>query len=115
MVALTVDEYLDALDLPKRETLQEVRTTIRALLPEATEGISYGCPVFRVAGKNVAGFAAFAKHLTYAPHSSTVLEQLPEELTGYKVSKGSFQFKIGEPLPADLLAKLIAVRLAELS
>jgi uncharacterized protein YdhG (YjbR/CyaY superfamily) len=114
MPANTVDEYLDALEGPKRETLQQVRDTIRDLLPDATEAISYGCPVFKVGGKNVAGFAAFAKHLTYAPHSSTVLENLPEELAGYKVSKGSFQFRIGEPLPRALLEKLIAVRLAEL-
>ena len=67
-----VDAYIDALDEPKRSTLEEVRRRILAVVPDAEQGLSYGAPVFTVRGKRVAGFAAFAKHLTYAPHSATV-------------------------------------------
>jgi len=62
----------------------------------------------------VAGFAAFKNHLSYFPHSGTVLPELPEEVAGYGASKGTLQFAVDTPLPRSLVEKLIAVRLREL-
>ena len=59
-----VDEYLANLDDPKRSTLQQLRRTIRAIVPEAEEGISYGMPAYRLRGSVIAGFAAFKNHLS---------------------------------------------------
>ena len=115
MTAADIDAYLDALDEPRRGTLAEVRRRILAIVPDAEEGLSYGAPVFRVNGRPVAGIAAFRRHLTYAPHSGTVTSTLAEELAGYRVSKGSFQFPVDEPVPEPLLRRLIEVRLAELA
>lgn len=113
MSAAEVDAYLAALPEPARATLTLVRERISAIIPWAEQGISYGVPVFKVGGKRVAGFAAFAKHLTYAPHSGTALAKLGDELAAYKVAKGSFQFPMDVPLDPELLGKLIGVRLAE--
>jgi len=109
-----IDGYLAALDEPKRSTLEDLRRSILEVIPEAEQGISYGMPAFKVGGKVVAGFAAFKNHLSYLPHSGSVLPELGEDVTGYESTKGSLHFAVDEPLPKDLVEKLIAVRLRQL-
>jgi uncharacterized protein YdhG (YjbR/CyaY superfamily) len=109
-----IDDYLARLDEPKRSTLQELRRTIRSIVPEAEQGISYGTPAFRLHGKLIAGFAAFKSHLSYLPHSGSVLAELPDDVAGYVTSKGALQFAIDKPLPKALVKKLIATRLGEI-
>jgi uncharacterized protein YdhG (YjbR/CyaY superfamily) len=113
MSAQEIDEYLEALDEPKRGTLTQLRQTILSILPDAEEGISYGMPAFKIRGKTVAGFAAFKNHLSYLPHSGSVFPRLQAELAGYVTSTGALRFAIDEPLPAPLVEKLIAVRLQQ--
>ncbi|HEY0936373.1 MAG TPA: DUF1801 domain-containing protein [Trebonia sp.] len=113
MSAEEIDQYLDALEEPKRATLARLRQTISEVLPEAEQGLSYGLPAFRVGGKTIAGFAAFKHHLSYLPHSGSVFPQLEDELRGYSISTGALRFDIGRPLPAPLVEKLIAVRLRQ--
>jgi uncharacterized protein YdhG (YjbR/CyaY superfamily) len=108
-----IDEYLDGLEEPERATLARLRQTILDIIPEAEQGISYGVPAFNVRGKTVAGFAAFKNHLSYLPHSGAVFPQLSDELRGYSISSEALRFSIGEPLPALLVEKLIAVRLEQ--
>jgi uncharacterized protein YdhG (YjbR/CyaY superfamily) len=89
-----------------------LRESIRRVIPDAEEGISYGMPAFRVNGKVVAGFAAFKDHLSYVPHSGSVLGQLSDDLVGYSMTKGSLHFPVDEPLPDELVEKLVALRLS---
>ena len=110
MTSPEVDAYLAGIDEPKRSTLQELRRTILELLPDAEECISYGMPAYRVGGKVIAGFAAFTKHLAYLPHSGSVLDTIPE-LASYPQTKGSLHFAIDEPLPREIVAKLIDAKL----
>jgi uncharacterized protein YdhG (YjbR/CyaY superfamily) len=105
-----IDDYLANLDEPKRTTLQQLRRTIQSIVPEAEECISYGMPAFRLDGKVIAGFAAFKNHLSYLPHSGSVLAELADDVAGYVTSKGALQFSIDKPLPKTLVKKLIAVR-----
>ena len=113
MSAQEVDEYLNALEEPKRTTLSLLRLTILAALPEAEQGISYGVPAFKVRGKTIAGFAAFKNHLSYLPHSGSVFPELVEELRAYQTSTGALRFPIDESLPTAVVQKLIAVRLRQ--
>ncbi len=115
MSAADIDAYLGDLDEPKRTTLQRVRASILRVVPGAEQGLSYGMPAFKVDGKVVAGFAAFKKHLSYLPHSGSVLDELSDDLAGYTMTKGSLHFPVDEPLPDAIVAKLIRVRLDELS
>jgi uncharacterized protein YdhG (YjbR/CyaY superfamily) len=85
--AQEIDQYLEALEEPKRGTLALLRQRILDVLPDAEQGISYGVPAFRVRGKTIAGFAAFKDHLSYPPHSGSVFPQLAGELTGYRNSR----------------------------
>ncbi len=105
-----VDAYLAGVGEPHRTTLQALRQTIRAIVPQAEEVISYGMPGFRLKGKMICGFAAFKNHVAYLPHSGSVFSQLPAELKAYKSTPGSLHFPIDKPLPKSLVKKLIAVR-----
>jgi uncharacterized protein YdhG (YjbR/CyaY superfamily) len=108
-----IDDYLAALDEPKRTTLQALRQTIHGIIPHAEECISYGMPAFRLEGKVIAGFAAFKNHLAYLPHSGSVLGDLADDLAGYDSTPGSLHFPIDKPLPKSLVKKLIATRLED--
>jgi uncharacterized protein YdhG (YjbR/CyaY superfamily) len=109
-----IDRYLATLDEPKRSTLEALRESILAVLPEAEQCISYGVPAFKVEGKTVAGFAAFKNHLSYVPHSGSVLATLPDDVAPYETSKGSLRFAVDKPLPKRLVKKLVSARMREL-
>ena len=109
-----VDEYLAALDQPQRGALEVLRQTILEIIPDAEQCIAYGVPTFEREGRAVAGFAAFKDHLSYFPHSGSVLSQLPDDTAGYATSKGTLQFVVDKPLPKTLVKKLIAARMSEL-
>lgn len=108
-----IDEYLGTLDEPERAALAQLRDTIVAIVPDAEQCISYGMPAFKVRGKTVAGFAAFKHHLSYLPHSGSVIPQLAKETEGYTKTKGSLHFAVEKPLPKQLVEKLLDTRMAE--
>jgi uncharacterized protein YdhG (YjbR/CyaY superfamily) len=113
MSAAEIDAYLDELDEPKRSTLSQLRRDILAAVPDAEQCISYAVPGFKVAGKTIAGFAAFKNHLSYLPHSGSVFPELTNELAGYEKSSGALRFPVDRPLPTELVKKLVAVRLRQ--
>jgi uncharacterized protein YdhG (YjbR/CyaY superfamily) len=109
-----IDAYLAEVEEPKRSTLEALRRSILAVVPDAEQCISYGMPAFRVDGKVVAGFAAFKHHLSYLPHDGHVLADLGDELTAYEKTPGSLHFPVDQPLPDDLVRRLVEARLARL-
>ena len=111
---MTVDEYLDGAPEPHRGTLAALRKTLRAILPDAEEGLSYGVPAFEVNGTSVAGYAYHKNHCGYYPHSGSVLSALADDLGGYEWSRGTLRFPIDAPLPEPLVARLVRARLAEI-
>jgi uncharacterized protein YdhG (YjbR/CyaY superfamily) len=113
--AKAVDTYLEGLTEPQASTLRSVRATLRDLLPDADEKLSYGVPAFLVGGKPVAGYAGFEAHCGYYPHSGSVLEQAADLLDAYDWSKGTLRFPIDEPLPPEIVERLVELRLRQLS
>ena len=109
-----IDAYLAALDEPKRSTLEQLRTVILEVVPDAEQGLAYGAPAFKMGGKTVAGFAASKNHLSYLPHSGSVLAELGDAVADYETSKGSLKFAIDQPLSKRLVVTLIAARMREL-
>jgi uncharacterized protein YdhG (YjbR/CyaY superfamily) len=111
---MTVDEYLQQVPEPQRSTLTALRTTLREVLPDAQEVISYNLPAFKVEGKAIAGYGAFKNHCSYFPHSGSVIPTLADELEGYEWNKGTLRFAIDEPLPKALVIKLVSRRFEQL-
>ena len=113
MSAQEIDDYLARLDEPKRGTLGELRDSILRAIPEAEQGMSYGSPAFRLDGQTIAGFAAFKNHLSYLPHSGSVIPELAGEVASYATSKGALRFAVDTPLADNLVEKLVAVRIRQ--
>ncbi len=91
-----------------------MRQSIHDVIPQAEECISYAMPAFRLQGEVIAGFAAFKNHLSYLPHSGSVLSALADQLSGYERTAGSLHFAIDQPLPRPLINLLVTTRLAQL-
>jgi uncharacterized protein YdhG (YjbR/CyaY superfamily) len=106
-----IDDYIGTFPDEVQELLQQVRKMIRNVAPEAQETISYGMPTFTYKGV-LAHFAAFKNHIgLYALPSGN--EAFKEELSVYKTGKGSIQFPFGQPIPLDLIEKIVKFRVEE--
>jgi len=114
MAPREIDRYLAALDEPRRSTLEAMRSSIMEIVPGADQCLAYGAPAFKVDGQTVAGFAAYKNHLSYLPHSGSVLATLGDEVAAYETSKGALKFAVDKPLPKDLIEKLVTTRMREL-
>ncbi len=111
--ATSVEEYLAALPDERRSAVQELRRTIRAVAPEATELISYQMPAFRSHGQFLVSYAAFKNHYSLFPASESVVDGLGEELKPYLSGKGTIRFPADEPIPSALVTKIVKIRFAE--
>ena len=107
-----VDAYLAKLPENARATLEILRKTIRAVAPDATETISYGVPGFKLK-RPLVSYGAARNHSALYVMSPAVMEALADELRGYDTSKGTVRFPIDQPLPAELVKKLVQRRIAE--
>ena len=110
-----ITAHLAKLPQPQRDTLTALRSTLRELLPDAVESISYNMPCFKVDGVAVAGYDGFKQHCSYFPHSGNVVAQvtgIPAWCT--VASKGTLQFPVDRPLPKTLVRKLVNARLREI-
>lgn len=112
---VTVDDAINQIPSPSREALQRVIKVARRLAPDAEDGVSYGMPALRVAGKPFAAVVAAEKHLSLYPFSPAAIDTVRADLTGYSVSKGTVRFSAEHPLPDDVLERLLRARLAEIS
>ncbi len=107
----SVAAYLRAVPPAPRAALQKLRKTIKAAAPKATEGISYGIPMFKHHGMLV-GYAAFQEHCSLFM-STYFTKVFKKELAAYEVSKGTIRFTADKPLPATLVRKLVRARIAQ--
>lgn len=107
----TIDEYIAVAPSEAKPALAELRALIRSAAPEATEKISYGIPTFWLNG-NLVHFAGYKKHIGFYPGAAGI-EAFAAELSAYKLSKGTVQFPIGEPIPLDLVRRIVEYRVAQ--
>ncbi len=107
----SIDEYIATFPPDIQEILQQLRATIKAAAPDATEKISYQMPTFFLKG-NLVYFAAHKSHIGFYP-APRGIEAFKEELSAYKGSKGTVQFPYSEPLPLDLITRIVQFRAAE--
>ena len=105
-----VDDYVAALPTEKRRVLKALAEQIRTLLPGAEEIISYGLPAFRFEGKTVVGFAANKSDYSLYPFSGSAGDVFQAELADRLTTKGSIHFTAEDPIPADLLRRIVEWR-----
>jgi uncharacterized protein YdhG (YjbR/CyaY superfamily) len=107
-----VDNHIAQFPQEVQKVLNEIRQHIRSLVPDAQETITYGIPTFKVKGKNLVHFGGFKNHTSFFPGASGI-EAFKNELSGYKVSRGTVRFPLGKPLPLDLITRIVKFRLKE--
>lgn len=105
------DEYILNFSVDIQIKLQELRTAIKLAAPDAEEKISYQMPAFYLQG-NLVYFAACKSHIGFYPTASGI-EVFRNELSGFKFSKGAIQFPLLDPLPLDLVARIVKFRVKE--
>jgi uncharacterized protein YdhG (YjbR/CyaY superfamily) len=106
-----IDEYIAGFPKDIKLLLNQMRLTIRKAAPDATEKISYQMPTFFLKG-NLVHFASLKNHIGFYPTPSAIIA-FQKELTRYISSKGAVQFPLNEPLPLDLVTKMVKFRVKE--
>ena len=107
----TIDAYIDSFPNDVQDILRKIRKIINEAAPDAEEATKYQIPTFVLNG-NLVHFAAFTKHIGFYPTSSGI-EAFKNELANYKSAKGSVQFPLAEPIPLNLIEKIVKYRVVE--
>lgn len=107
----TIDEYIAGFPQDVQEILRKIRMTIRKAAPDAQETINYRMPTFTLNG-NLVHFAAFKNHVGFYP-TPTGIEAFKKDLSAYKGAKGSVQFPLDQPIPFDLISRIVTFRVKE--
>ena len=107
-------EYIAAAPAARRPDLELIRSTAAAAAPTAIESIAYQMPALRLDGHFLVSYAAFKAHYSLFPASAAVVEALGDALTPYLAGKGTIRFPADQPVPLDLVRRVVEVRLAEL-
>ena len=107
-----IDEYIAGFPNEVQQILQAIRATIHAAAPEAVETINYQIPTFTLKGKNLVHFAAFKNHIGFYPTPGGIAA-FKEELAVYEGAKGSVQFPIKDPMPLELISRIVKYRVQE--
>lgn len=109
-VPTTFDEYIASFPPKVRAILRRVRRTILKAAPGATEKISYRMPSFVLNGV-VAYIGGFKEHVGFYPPVRDA--RLKREAAPYAGEKGNLRFRYDEPIPYDLIGRIVASRVAE--
>lgn len=107
----TIDDYILRFPEDVQQILVRIRAEIRAAAPQAVEKISYQMPAFYLNGSLV-WFAGYQHHIGFYPTGSGI-EAFKDELSAYKWAKGSVQFPLDEPIPYELIRKIVKFRVEE--
>ena len=109
----SVDEYHDTFQGEKRARLDAIRKTIREVAPDAEEVISYQIPAYKYFGFLIY-YSAATHHISLSyPYSQALLDEFKTELSKYKMSKSALQLPDKDPLPLDLIGRIVAYRMKE--
>lgn len=108
----TVDSYIASFPAKIQEILTKIRTIIKENAPGAEEGFAYKMPSYKLNKKPLVYFAAFENHIGFYATPSGHTE-FAEELSRYKQGKGSVQFPLNQPMPYDLISRIVRFRVEE--
>lgn len=109
-----VDAYIAGFPEDVQEILDRMREIVREVAPDAEERIAYGMPGYKLNGKPLVYFAGYAKHIGFyaTPNGH---EAFKEDFARYKQGKGSVQFPLDEPMPYELVERVVRFRVDDVS
>ncbi len=110
--ASSIDEYIAEFPEATRQILTQMRELIREISPDAIETISYAIPTFDLKGRHLVHFAGYDHHIGFYPTGSGG-EAFRDEFSVYKTGKGSVQFPLDQPLPVDLIRRVVEFRVVQ--
>jgi uncharacterized protein YdhG (YjbR/CyaY superfamily) len=110
--AKTIDEYIAACPPDVQELLKQIRMTIKEAAPDAEETISYNMPTFTLNSHYLVYFAAYKKHIGFYP-APVGNAEFEADLLGYESGKGTVKFSLDQPIPFDLIRKIVRFRAQE--
>ena len=108
----SIDEYIATFPEDVQKIMQRLRETIKAAAPGLEEAISYNMPTFNLDGKYLVYFAGWKTHIAFygAPRGNA---EFKEDLSAYETGQGTLKFPLAEPIPLDLISKIVKFRAAE--
>ncbi len=107
-----IDEYISGFPKDVQKNLEQVRKTIKKAAPQAEETISYAIPTFDLNGKHLVHFAGYENHVGFYP-APVGMEAFKKEFAKYKTGKGSVQFPLNNPMPLDLITRIVKFRVKQ--
>ena len=109
--ATSIDGYLAPLPAAQRAALELFRAQVHIAVPEATETIAYDIPGFRLDGRYLLGFGVAGKRCSLYVGRGAILAH-EQELAPYRQGRGTVTYEPDAPLPPELVASLVAARVA---
>ncbi|MES2425440.1 MAG: DUF1801 domain-containing protein [Bacteroidota bacterium] len=106
--AKNIDEYIAGYPTDLQNLLQTMRATIHKAAPDAVEAMAYGIPTFKLNG-NLVHFGGYKNHIGFYP-APMGIEAFKAETAQYETGKGTLQFPIDQPLPLELVNKIVKFR-----
>ncbi|MCC6724384.1 MAG: DUF1801 domain-containing protein [Saprospiraceae bacterium] len=110
--ANNVEDYIAGFPAETQSVLQQVRAAIKAAAPDAVECIAYAMPAYKLNGHPLVYFAGYAGHLGFYA-TPTGHTEFAEELSKFKQGKGSVQFPLNQPMPLELISRIVKFRATE--
>ncbi|MDO9302920.1 MAG: DUF1801 domain-containing protein [Anaerolineales bacterium] len=107
----SIDEYIAACPEQSQPYLQTIRATVKTIVPDAKEKISYQIAAFELNGKNLIHYAGWKNHVSMYPIPAGG-KAFTKQTEKYATGKGTVQFPLDKPLPMKLIGQMIRLHLA---
>ncbi len=108
----TMDEYIETFPAEVQKILEGIRKTIRKMVPDAIEAISYQIPTFKLDDRNIIHFAAYKNHIGFYPAPSGP-KDFEKKIAPYRSGKSTIRFPLKEAIPQDLVRRIVELQIKE--
>ena len=110
----TIDDYLEDLDPASRDAIERVYAVAKTVVPDAEQGKGYGMPALVYRGKSLIAAMRAKTHIGVYPFSPDVVAAVAPELPGFSLDKGTIRFQPDEPLPEEVITRMVELRRAQI-
>lgn len=113
MSSSEVDAYIARLPEDRRGPMQQLREAALAAAPEGEEVITYKMPGIKLDNRFLISYDAYKQHYSIFPSTDPMVAALGDELTPYLRGRGTISFPADQPLPLDLIRRIVENRVTE--